>query len=75
MLKRLTPRACIECGLPYGDPGFTYYAGKAQSGPAYWSDEGLLCSPACMVEHVKRRNEEGRPMMAPAPDPFKGRSR
>ncbi|MBM6595839.1 hypothetical protein [Microvirga pudoricolor] len=75
MLNRSTPRACIVCGRPYGDPAFTYHAGKAQSGPAYWSDEGLLCTPACVLEHAKRRDDEGRPMTDPAPDPFEGRSR
>jgi hypothetical protein len=70
MLDRLKPRTCVECGRAVGDPGFSYQAGQIQRGPAYWSDEGLLCSQVCALTHHKRRAEEGRPMTAPAPDPF-----
>ena len=69
MLKRTQPRTCLECGLAYGHPDFVYHAGRIESGPAYWSDRGLLCSQACSVAHFDRR-EEGDPMMEPAPNPF-----
>jgi hypothetical protein len=70
MLKRTQARACIECGLAYGHPDFTYYAGRIESGPAYWSDRGLLCSHACSAAHFERREREGDPMTEPAPDPL-----
>jgi hypothetical protein len=72
MLQKLKPRVCVECGLPYGHTDFTYQSGKAENGPAYWSDEGLLCSYACSTAHFVRREKEGNPMREPAPDPFEG---
>jgi hypothetical protein len=63
-------RACIECGLTYGHPDFTYQAGQVQNGPAYWSDRGLLCSHGCSVAHFVKREKDGTPMIAPAPNPF-----
>jgi len=70
MLKRLPPRTCVECGLPYGHADFGYHAGAIESGPAYWSDRGLLCSHVCSMAHFERREKEGDPMAEPAPDPF-----
>ncbi|WP_112664047.1 hypothetical protein [Microvirga flavescens] len=70
MLNRLSQRRCLECGRLYGDPDFTYHAGRIEKGPAYWTDEGVLCSHACSVAHFKRRNEEGRPMAEPADETF-----
>jgi hypothetical protein len=70
MLKRLNPRSCIECGLPYGHADFAYHAGKAENGPSYWSDRGLLCSFVCSTAHFERREKEGAPMKAPAPNPL-----
>ncbi|NIX77381.1 hypothetical protein [Microvirga terricola] len=70
MLSRLQPRACVECGLPYGHTDFAYQGGKVEDGPAYWSDRGLLCSHACSVAHYVRREKGGDPMTEPAPDPF-----
>ncbi len=70
MLNRPQPRTCVECGLPFGHPDFAYHAGRIENGPAYWSDEGLLCSHGCSTAHFDRREKEGRPMIAPAPNPF-----
>jgi ferredoxin len=70
MLNRIRPRACVECGLPYGHTDFSYHSGKIESGPAYWSDRGLLCSHACSTAHFERREKEGDSMKDPAPDPF-----
>ena len=70
MLAR-TPRAlCVECHKPHGAPGFATQAGRPENGPAYWSDEGLVCSSACATRHVMRRVAEGRPMREPAPNPL-----
>jgi hypothetical protein len=70
MLSRLHHTNCVECGKPYGDPAFTYHAGRIEGGPAYWSDRGLLCSHACAIDHFKRRREAGDPMREPAPNPL-----
>jgi hypothetical protein len=70
MLSRPQQHACVECGLPYGHPDFSYHAGQVRNGPAYWSDRGLLCSNACSVAHCIRRDREGTPMAAPGPNPF-----
>jgi hypothetical protein len=70
MLNRPQKRTCVECGLAYGHPDFTYHAGQVQDGPAYWSDQGLLCSHTCSVAHFVRREKDGTPMTEPAPDPF-----
>ena len=70
MLAR-TPRAlCVECQKPLGAPGFATGGGRPENGPAYWSDEGLVCSSACAARHVTRRGAEGRPMREPAPNPL-----
>jgi hypothetical protein len=61
---------CIECGLPYRAPGFSYYHGDIDNGPAYWSDRGILCSPRCSLAHHHRRESEGTLPQLPAPDPF-----
>jgi len=70
MLKRTQARTCIECGLPYGHSDFVYHAGRTESGPAYWSERGLLCSHACSTAHFERRLKEGDPMKEPAPNPL-----
>ena len=70
MLTRLHHTSCVECGKPYGDPAFTYEAGRIENGAAYWSDRGLLCSHPCAIEHFKRRRTAGDPMRDPAPDPL-----
>jgi hypothetical protein len=70
MLKKTQARICIECGLPYGHPDFTYHAGRIESGPAYWSERGLLCSHACSTAHFEKRTKEGDPMAEPAPNPL-----
>ena len=70
MLNRLHHTSCVECGKPYGAPEFGYHAGRAEKGPAYWSNRGLLCSPACANEHFKRRAAAGDPMGEPAENPL-----
>ncbi|MBM1173057.1 hypothetical protein [Microvirga arabica] len=70
MLKKAQARTCIECGLPYGHADFTYHAGRVESGPAYWSERGLLCSHACSTAHFEKRVEAGDPMTEPAPNPI-----
>ena len=75
MLKRVSQRHCLECNLAFGDPAFTYLAGRTEKGPAYWTDEGVLCSLKCSVAHFKKRGAEGRPMVEPADEPFVDRSR
>jgi hypothetical protein len=70
MLNKPLHRNCVECGMPFGHSDFVYHAGKVENGPAYWSDEGLLCSHGCSTAHFDRREKEGRPMIAPAPNPF-----
>lgn len=70
MLNRPQPRTCVECGLPYGHADFSYHAGKAENGPSYWSDRGLLCSVVCSTAHYERREQEGDVMTVPAPNPL-----
>jgi hypothetical protein len=69
MLQR-TPRTCLECGLAYGHIDFKYHSDRIENGPAYWSDRGILCSPACSTAHFERRVKEGDPMREPAPNPL-----
>ena len=59
MLARTPKSACIECGLAYGAPGFSLDHDRADLGPAYWSDRGLLCSPECAQTHARKRLAEG----------------
>ncbi|MGO4705134.1 hypothetical protein AB4072_05070 [Microvirga sp. 2MCAF38] len=74
MLNRVSQRRCLECGRPFGDPDFVSYSGRVENGPAYWTGEGALCSPACSTAHFKKREGEGRPLTMPADEPFpKGR--
>ena len=70
MLTRLHHSNCLECGKPYGDPAFTYHAGRIESGPAYWSDRGLLCTIECSIAHYKRRTAAGETIGPPAPNPL-----
>lgn len=70
MLARPDTYRCVECGLPYRSPGFSYYEGILENGPAYWSDRGILCSPSCSLAHHRRREAEGTLQERPAPDPF-----
>lgn len=60
MLRMNTRRACVECGKLADAEDFGFHKGRRGSGPAYWSDEGLICSPACAVSHVARRRAQGR---------------
>lgn len=70
MLARPETRRCIECGMPYGSTLFWYHEGNFANGPAYWSDRGILCSPACSLAHTRKRVAEGTLPDRPAPDPF-----
>jgi hypothetical protein len=70
MLARPETRRCVECGLPYGMPGFSLDHDRFENGPAYWSDEGILCSPKRSLAHFRRREAAGTLPTAPAPDPF-----
>lgn len=69
MLRRSLHTHCLECGKPYGDPAFASFQGRVEAGPAFWSDRGLLCSPACCVAHHQKRLAEGDPMTAPVENP------
>ena len=70
MLARPEKFRCVECGLPFGSPLFHYYHGEIGQGAAYWSDRGVLCSPACALQHHLKRRAEGSVASAPAPDPM-----
>jgi hypothetical protein len=59
MLARTPKPVCIECRRAYGAPGWVFYHGERQEGPAYWSDRGLLCSPGCATTHARKRFAEG----------------
>ena len=68
MLARPETLRCIECGLAYGEPSFCLHG--IESGPAYWTDRGLLCSPQCSLAHHRRRAAEGTLPLVPPPNPF-----
>lgn len=70
MLARPEKYSCIECGLPMGADGFHHYYGRIEDGPAYWSDRGILCSPACSMAHTRRRVAEGTLADRPAANPL-----
>jgi hypothetical protein len=61
---------CIECGLAYGEPGFSLHGGRIESGPAYFTDRGALCSPQCSLAHYRKRAAEGTMPAAPPPNPY-----
>ncbi|WP_309083629.1 hypothetical protein [Chelativorans sp.] len=70
MLARPEKFRCIECSKPFGAPDFACYYGQIESGPAYWSDRGMLCSLECSLRHHRQRMAEGTLSSAPAADPF-----
>ena len=70
MLARPEKYRCIECGLPYGAEEFALYEGRAENGPAYWCDRGLLCSPECSMTHHLKRRAEGTLPTEQAPNPL-----
>jgi hypothetical protein len=70
LLARPERHRCIECGTPFGAAGFACYHGILEEGPAYWSDRGILCSPACAGAHHARRVAEGSVPDRPADPPF-----
>jgi hypothetical protein len=70
MLARPEKYKCIECGLPVGAEGFSLHYGRLENGPAYWSDRGVLCSPACSLAHTRRRAAEGTLPDRPAGNPL-----
>ena len=70
MLARPENHRCVECGLAFGEGGFSHYHGKVEEGPAYWSDRGVLCSPACSIAHYRRRSAEGTLPERPSENPM-----
>jgi hypothetical protein len=70
MLTRSPLPSCIECARPMSDAAFGFHQGRRENGPAYWSDEGVICSPACAAAHFSRRRIEGREMQKPADEPI-----
>lgn len=72
MLWTNARRACVECGKLADAEGFRQHKGRRRNGPAYWSDEGLICSPACATSHFAKRRAQGREMREPAPAPGVG---
>ena len=70
MLARPETRRCVECGMAYGEPEFSYHYGLIGNGPAYWSDHGILCSATCSLAHFRRREAEGSTPQRPAGNPF-----
>ena len=73
MLARPETFRCIECGLPFGSPAYSYSHGDIDQGAAYWSDRGVLCSPACSTAHFEKRRADGTLPSQPAPNPMTGR--
>ncbi len=72
MLARPENFRCVECGRAFGAPGFAYYHGEIARGAAYWSDQGVLCSPACSTKHIVKRKADGTLPDAPMPNPMTG---
>jgi hypothetical protein len=70
MLTRSPHPSCIECGKSMSDSGFDFHYGLRQNGPAYWSDEGVICSHVCAAAHFSRRRTDGREMKEPAAEPI-----
>lgn len=70
MLTRPEKYRCIECATLYGTDKFSYYEGIVENGPAYWSDQGLLCSSKCSLIHYKKRMDDGSLPHEPAPNPL-----
>ena len=63
---------CIECGKPFGMPGFAYHHGNPDDGPAYFSDRGVLCSAQCSLTHYRKRRADGTAQAQPARNPMTG---
>ena len=55
----LSALSCVECGKRFTDEGFQYYSGIIDYGPAYFSDQGSLCSPKCSLDHYQKRIKDG----------------
>lgn len=70
MLARPETNHCVVCRRRFGDDAFAYYYGQIEQGPAYYCDEGILCSPACALKQFERRREDGTYPQRPAEDPF-----
>ncbi len=67
MLARPETRRCIECGLAYGTDAFGYHEGRIENGPAYWSDRGILCSPAFRSPTTSAAGRKARWQACPPP--------
>ena len=65
MLAR-TP-SCVECRTPWGAPTFACHG--MDTGPAYWSDRGILCSIGCAMKHFDKRRADGTLVPVPAECP------
>lgn len=72
MLARPEKFRCIECNLAFGEPGFACLRGDMGNGPAYWTDRGVLCGPACSMAHFATRRAEGTLQQQPARNPMTG---
>lgn len=72
MLARPEKFSCLECGLPFGAATFSYYHGDIDMGPAYWTDRGVLCSPACSIAHFDKRRIDGTLPASPPRNPMTG---
>jgi hypothetical protein len=70
MLARTQKARCIECGLAYGEPAFWLHGGRIDSGPAYWTDRGVLCSPQCSLAHHRKRQAAGTLPLSPPGNPL-----
>lgn len=51
--------SCCECGKPYDQRTFVTQGEECDFYPAYWTDAGILCGPACSTAHIIRRIADG----------------
>jgi hypothetical protein len=69
-----TPRfTCVECAATDASPHFQWHYDRPGNGPAYWSDQGPLCSASCALAHFRKRESRGEVPQTPAAAPFKER--
>ena len=54
----------------YGGPAFWLHYGRVESGPAYSTDRGVLCSPQCSLAHHAKRQAQGTLPLAPPGNPL-----
>lgn len=70
MLARPETNHCVVCRRRFADEAFAYYHGQIEQGPAYFCDEGILCSAHCALKQYERRRAAGTYPQRPATDPF-----